>query len=34
VDILQAIADQNVTLAKQLMQAHLQSVLAGLDLKD
>lgn len=34
VDILQAIADQNVALAKQLMQAHLQSVLAGLDLKD
>jgi DNA-binding GntR family transcriptional regulator len=34
VDILQAIADQNVALAKQLMQSHLQSVLAGLDLKD
>jgi DNA-binding GntR family transcriptional regulator len=34
VDILQAIAEQNVSLAKQLMQVHLQSVLAGLDLKD
>jgi DNA-binding GntR family transcriptional regulator len=34
VDILQAIADQNVALAKQRMQAHLQSVLAGLDLTD
>ena len=34
VDILEAIAEQNVTLAKQLMQTHLQSVLAGLDLKD
>ncbi len=34
VDILQAIADQNVAQAKQLMQSHLQSVLAGLDLKD
>lgn len=34
VDILQAIADKNISLAKQLMQEHLQSVLAGLDLKD
>ena len=34
VDILQAIAAKNVNLAKQLMQAHLQSVLTGLDLKD
>ena len=34
VDILQAIADQNAVLAKQLMHAHLQSVLSGLDLKD
>lgn len=34
VDILEAIAEQNVTLAKQLMQTHLQSVLAGLDLRD
>ena len=34
VDILQAIADKNISLAKRLMQEHLQSVLAGLDLKD
>ncbi|MDO8774370.1 MAG: GntR family transcriptional regulator [Burkholderiaceae bacterium] len=34
VEIVKAIADQNIGLAKQLMQAHLQSVLAGLDLKD
>jgi DNA-binding GntR family transcriptional regulator len=34
VDILKAITDQNLGLAKQLMQSHLQSVLAGLDLKD
>ena len=34
VDILQAIAVKNISLAKQLMQEHLQSVLAGLDLKD
>ncbi len=33
VAILQAIADKNVVQAKQLMQVHLQSVLAGLDLK-
>ena len=32
IDILEAIADQNINLAKQLMQAHLQSVLAGLAL--
>jgi DNA-binding GntR family transcriptional regulator len=34
VHILQAIADKNLSLSKQLMQEHLQSVLAGLDLKD
>jgi DNA-binding GntR family transcriptional regulator len=34
VDILQAIADKNVARAKQLMQMHLQSVLAGLELQD
>ncbi len=34
VDILQAIVDQDVAMAKQLMQTHLQSVLTGLDLKD
>jgi DNA-binding GntR family transcriptional regulator len=34
VGILQAIADKNITLAKQLMQDHLQSVLAGLELQD
>ena len=34
VDILQAIADKTVTLAKQLMQMHLQNVLAGLELQD
>ena len=34
VEILRAIADQDVSLAKKLMHAHLQSVLAGLDLKD
>ncbi len=34
VDIVQAIADKNLVLAKQLMQAHLQSVLTGLELQD
>jgi DNA-binding GntR family transcriptional regulator len=34
IDILEAIADKNVILAKQLMQEHLQSVLAGLELQD
>lgn len=34
IDILEAIADKNVSLAKQLMQMHLQSVLAGLELQD
>lgn len=34
VEIVNAMADQNINLAKKLMQAHLQSVLAGLDLKD
>jgi DNA-binding GntR family transcriptional regulator len=34
VDILQSIADKNTSLAKQLMQEHLLSVLAGLDMKD
>ncbi len=34
VEIVTAMADQNVALAKSLMQTHLQSVLAGLDLKD
>jgi DNA-binding GntR family transcriptional regulator len=34
VGILQAIADKNITLAKQLMQDHLHSVLAGLELQD
>jgi DNA-binding GntR family transcriptional regulator len=34
IDILQAITDKNVALAKHLMQSHLQSVLTGLALKD
>ena len=34
IDILEAIAGQNIKLAKQLMQAHLQSVLAGLALQN
>jgi DNA-binding GntR family transcriptional regulator len=34
VKILEAIANKNLSLSKQLMQEHLHSVLAGLDLKD
>jgi DNA-binding GntR family transcriptional regulator len=34
VEILQAITDKNLALAKRLMQTHLQSVLAGLELQD